>query len=176
MKRINVSLSKHGSIDRAIQELERYKTELHDKCSLFVWRLAQEGIDAGKLGAGEWSRFIAFSRTVKRTPDGADGKIIAVGDKLPGLRGQDIVYADTLLLAEFGSGWNAEVKDPVVEVGQGTFPGQIHATDPRGWYYWDADAQEWVHTYGESPTFPMHYAMLEMKGVVERIAKEVFRS
>lgn len=178
MKRINISLSKAGSIDRAIQTLKTYQNDLHRKSTAFVWKLAEYGIEAGKLGGGEWSRFIAFSRTIKSRPDGAEGKIIAVGDKLPGLRHGEVIYADALLLAEFGSGWNAEVREsvPVAGVGQGTFPGQEHAGDPRGWYYWDADNQQWVHTYGESPTFPMHYAMLEMMSVVERVAKEVFQS
>ena len=77
-------------------------------------------------------------------------------------------------MAEFGSGWLSEVLFNVSGVGQGTFPGQIHAFDEKGWYWTTEDGVK-HHSIGEKPTHPMHNAMNEMIRDVEKIAVEVFK-
>lgn len=176
-KRIKISLNDASSIDRAISALKQYKIELQNKAIMFVSELAQVGIETAKVNCGEYGDRISFSRSTKLTPDGAEGKLIAVGSKIAGFRGKDIVYADALLLAEFGSGWEAEVLDdvPGLVVGQATFPGQIHASDPDGWWYLGADG-EYHHTMGVVPTHPMHSAMIAMVFDFQKVARKVFRS
>lgn len=175
MRRINCSLSKRGSLDRAISDLQRYKVELQNKCIMFVSELAQVGIVTAKANCGQYGDRITFTREVRLTPNGASGKLVAVGSKIAGFRGEEIVYADALLLAEFGSGWEANVIENVPGVGQGTFPGQIHATDPDGWWYLGEDGV-YHHTYGEKPTYPMYNAMVAMISDFQSVAARVFRS
>ena len=179
--RIKLSLNDAKSIDRAIQELERYKVELYNRCVMFVDELAKLGIETGKANCGEYGDRISFSREATVTPDGAKGRLIAVGDTLVRFRGSinnlTVIYdANALLLAEFGSGWEAKVLDPVpgLNVGQGTFPDEKHAFDPDGWYYLGEDGV-YHHSYGETPTHPMHAAMLAMIFDYQKAARKAFR-
>ena len=178
MRRFNCSLNKHGSLERAIDDLKQYKVELQNKCIIFVSELAKIGIETGKANCGEYGSVIAFTRKAEITPTGAKATLLATGTPIVRQRKGQTIEANPLLLAEFGSGWQAEVLQYMVplQVGQGTFPGQTHAFDPNGWYYWDEAQQEWVHTMGESPTFPMYSAMMSMIFAVNETAKRVFRS
>lgn len=175
MKRIYISLSRPGSLQKGIDELRRYQQELRNKTVMFVAELAKAGIETAVLNCGEYGDRITFSRTVQVTDTGATGKVIGVGSLKAGFRGEQIVYANTLLLAEFGSGWESEVLDNVPGVGRGTFPGQIHANDPAGWGYLGEDGR-YHHTMGEKPTHPMHSAVLQMMSDFQDIARRVFRS
>lgn len=171
--RVNISLSEFG-IRKAIDALNDYNRQLHNKCAMFVDKMAEVGIATAKLNCGDYGNVITFSKQL--TVDagyGANGKLIAVGTPISRLRGGEVIEADPLLLAEFGSGWNAKVLDKVEGVGQGTFPGQTHAFDPRGWWYVDEDGES-HHSYGEAPTFPMHSASIAMILEINRVAKEVF--
>ena len=81
-------------------------------------------------------------------------------------------------MAEFGSGWFAEVlfdDVPLNKVGQGTFPGQKHAFQPGGWSYQGLNG-EWYHSKGFKPSHPMYHAQLAIYDQMIAIAKEVFSS
>ena len=179
--RIKLSLNDAKSIDRAIQELERFNVELHNRCAIFLDELAKIGIETGKVNCGVYGDRISFSREVTVTPDGAKGRLIAVGDLLARFRGSKnnltVIYANALLLAEFGSGWEAEVLDsvPGVDMGQGTFPDEKHAFDPDGWWYLGEDGV-YHHSYGEAPTHPLHAAMLAMIFDYQKAARKAFRT
>lgn len=174
-RRIRVKLSEDG-IESAIAQLDAYKRTLSAKCELAVERLADLGIKTARVNCGEYGDVITFSREVTGIDGGAKGRLIAVGTPVPRLRGRQKITIDPLLMAEFGSGWEAKVLDPIEGYGQGTFPGQTHAFDPKGWYYTDYETRETHHSYGESPTFPMHSAMIAMMFDVERVFKGVFRA
>jgi len=79
------------------------------------------------------------------------------------------------LLAEFGSGWLANISNwNVPGVGQGTMPNaEGHAFDRDGWWWYDTNGNK-HNSYGEKPTYPMHAAMVAMMMEVDRIAREVF--
>ena len=171
--KINIKLDTR-SVKMAIRNIKRYQQQLDEKCALFVQRLADEGITVAKLNAGEYGHYITFSKEVTNSNHKAIGRLIAVGTSIERIRKGQVILADPLLLAEFGSGWEARVLDKVGEVGQGTFPGQTHAFDPQGWWYVDAETGESVHSFGEEPTFPMHNAALAMILAVNRVAREVF--
>ena len=177
-KRIYVSLTAKGSIDKAIKELETYQNEFHKKVKEFKERLLDVGVKTAYENAGEYGEFILFK------PEDTDAKV----SFLVGKDGQKIVkewYKDKnltkyesyeispLLMAEFGSGWLARVLDNVAGVGQGTMPHQTHAFDPNGWWWYDADGVK-HHSEGEAPTFPMHAASMAMLMEADRVAKEVF--
>lgn len=184
-KRIYLSLTKPGDIDRVIKELQAYKEELKVKCKAFVERMVDIGIDTAMSNSGEYAGMIVFRREVNEDEFGFNGLLIATD-------GQKIVrtwYASKkdahkkrkprsyqvspLLLAEFGSGWLAEVLDNIQGVGQGTMPNNYgHAFDDH-WAWYDEHAEKQV-SQGEAPTHPMHKAMIAMEFEIDRIGKEIF--
>lgn len=173
-KTIRIDALSRDSIKLAKKELRDYKKRLDNKCRSVVSRLITVGIKTAKLNCGEYGDMITFSRDIHSKDHIVVGKLIAVGKPKVGLRGGVEIEIDPLLLAEFGSGWEARVLDKVDGVGQGTFPGQTHAFDPRGWWYYNLDDGESYHTYGEAPTHPMHAAMLAMIFDVNKVLREVF--
>lgn len=186
MRKIWISLTDSSSIDRAIKELVAYKDEIRVKTQAFVERLMDSGIQTAMENEGEYAGMIVFSKDIDVSENGVKGVLIATdGEKIvktwyaskknaqqkKNARSYEI---SPLLMAEFGSGWYAEVLDKVSGVGQGTYPSPYgHATDPDGWYWYDEDAHK-QHSYGESPSFPMHSALVAMAFDISRIGKEIF--
>lgn len=186
MKRINLSISKKGSIEQAIKELEAYKRQLKQKTEIFVDRLMDIGIQTAKENSGQYAGMIVFTKKLNQTLDGCDGVLIATdgqkiikewyASKKSGLEQKNVrsYEISPLLMAEFGSGWLANVLDNVPGVGQGTMPdSQQHAFDPDGWYWYD-DKGVKHHSMGEAPTYPMHSASLAILFEINKIAREVF--
>lgn len=180
MKRINISLTKQGSITKAIEQLEQYKKDLATKTELFVSRLLHEGKITAEANCGAYGQYITFREELDANEYGCTGLLIATDrEKIISqwYRGGKLVSAEVspLLMSEFGSGWLAKVYFPSVEgeVGQGTFPGQRHAFDPNGWSWTDENGVR-HHSIGEQPTHPMYSALMTMIFEVNRIAREVF--
>lgn len=178
MKRIYVSLTTQGSIQKAQKELEAYKRSIAEKTKLFVEKLLEVGCESGIANSGDYSGMIVFKKEVVAGSDGVDGLLIATDGqkivrewKFKGGTKQAIV--SPLLMAEFGSGWLSKVLDSVDGVGQGTFPGQTHAFDKNGWWWTTLDGVK-HHSYGEAPTYPVHSALYAMMFEIDRIAKEVY--
>lgn len=179
MKQLQVKLQNSRTIEDAIKYLEQLKVNINVKAKEWIDRLMTEGIDVAMENEGQYAGMIVFERKFKETEDGFDAVLIATdGQKV--VREWDY-YGETvtvevspLLMAEFGSGWLANVIDNIDGVGQGTFPGQTHAFDPLGW--WWKDKTGWHHSYGEAPTYPMHKAYEAMLLEVDRIGKEVFKN
>lgn len=176
MKR-KISLDSNEIAD-LIEELDDYANNLTVRCQMFVERLADIGIKTAKANVGQYQGLIVFSKEVEPTETGCkaimyayDGQKIISSWKYGG--GIKSVEVSPLLMAEFGSGWKAEVLDNVDGVGQGTFPDQKHAFDPRGWW-WEDEAGEKHHSTGTAPTFPMHSASVAMIFEMQQIAEEIF--
>lgn len=186
MKSIRCSLTKKGSLERAIKELEAYKNSLNQKAEELVNRLIEVGIQTAKDNSGQYAGMIKFTKQLNPTVDGCDGILIATdgqkivkewyASKKNGLEHKNVrsYEVSPLLLAEFGSGWLANVLDDVSGVGQGTMPDQKHAFDPDGWYWYD-DKGEKHHSIGEAPTYPMHSASMAILFEIDKIAREVFK-
>ena len=170
--KINIKLDTR-STKMAIRNLKRYRDQLQTKCRLVVDRLLEEGISTAKLNCGEYGNVITFTKPITDGNHHVKGKLVAVGTPVLRTRGDVTYEVDPLLMAEFGSGWEAKVLDNVPGVGQGTYPGQTHAFDPQGWWYTDDNGQT-QHSYGETPTFPMHSASIAMILTIDKILKEVF--
>lgn len=171
--KINIKLDTR-SVKMAIRNIKRYQEQLDEKCTLFVQKLADQGITTAKLNAGEYGHYITFSKVITNSRHETVGRLIAVGTPMERIRKGQTIFVDPLLLAEFGSGWESKVLDNVDGVGQGTFPGQTHAFDPQGWWYIDATTGEKLHSYGEAPTYPMHSASIAMIFAINDVAREVF--
>lgn len=181
MKRLNVSLTTKGSLEKAIKYLEQYKKDLAKKSEEFISRLIDIGIYAGEINAGQYKNYIVFEKNLNLNKNDCEGLLIAMDkEKIirQWYRGQTVVSAEVspLLMSEFGSGWLAEVlfQSVVGKVGQGTFPEQIHAFDENGWWWTTLDGTK-HHSKGEEPTHPMHQAYITMYSQIEKIAKEVFK-
>ena len=168
------------SISHAIGELKRYKNDLAIKTEVFVRRLIDAGISVAEKNTGGFGKYISFSKEGK-------GGIRTVGYLVAEDRSITVEWdykgekrtakLSPLLMAEFGSGKLAEVLFAISGVGQGTFPGQTHAFDEKGWNYkeWQDDHKgKWHHSVGYAPTHPMYKADMEMIQKVEEIAREVF--
>ena len=181
-KRINISLTRKGDIEKAIKELRDYQKHLNWQLGEFFRRLMDVGIETAQDNSGHYKGYIRFEKQISVSDDEAEGLLIATDGKrlirewyTSKARTHKRSYeVSPLLLAEFGSGWLAEVLDNVPGVGQGTMPHSYgHATDDDGWYWYDEDGIK-HHSIGEAPTFPMHTALIAMENEVDRIAKEVF--
>ena len=190
MKHLKITLDSK-SINDAIRELEDYKQSLRDKNRTFIERLLDEGISVARRtldegnsvardNSGGYGKLISFSKEVK---DGTrtigllvaedKQKIIAEWDYYGNKKTAEL---SPLLLSEFGSATLSEVLFNISGVGQGTFPGQTHASEPF-WRYkeWkDDNSGEWKVGRGVKPTHPMYKADLEMLQKIETIAREVF--
>ena len=180
MKVLKIKLDSQSIAD-AVDELEKYKASLETKTAEFVSRLIDCGISMAqeKVGKG-FGKYITFSKKV----DGGKKAIGFLIAKDSPIIAEWIIDDDSgetktaevspLLMAEFGSGWLAEVLFDVAGVGQGTFPGQTHAFDPNGWNYKSAEDGRWYRSKGVAPTHPMHGADIEMINEIETVAREVF--
>lgn len=172
-KIINCSLK---NIQKTIKELEAYRDSLEEKHYIFIRSLMEIGIQMAETQLGEYAGMIVFEKTI----DENGGIIVATdGQKLvktwytdKNLTHERSYEVSPLLLAEFGSGWLADAME-ISGVGQGTMPGQTHAFDKNGWYWYDESGEK-HHSYGEKPTHPMHHAALEMMQNIERVAQEVY--
>lgn len=178
MKKLHISLTTKGSIDKSIKALEDYKKDIVTKTERLVAELLEVGVETGISNSGEYAGMIVFKKDIVAGSDGVNGLLIATdGQKI--IRewkykgGIKQAVVSPMLMAEFGSGWLAKVLDNVEGVGQGTFPDQKHAFDPQGWW-WETPDGEKHHSYGEAPTYPVHSALFAMMFEVDRIAKEVF--
>lgn len=166
-----------------MKDLQDYKQELEDKREIFIRRLMELGIGMANVQLGEFAGMVKFEKTIDE-----NGGIIVASDSTKIVR---VWYSDKkltkqksyevspLLLSEFGSGWLAEVSSgvnmasPIGEVGQGTMPGQTHAFDENGWWWYDEDGEK-HHSYGQAPTHPLYYAVLEMQTQIDLVAREVY--
>lgn len=176
--KLNLTLSEK-SINHAIGELKKYQNSLAVKTEIFVRRLLDVGIEVAQNNVGGWKQ-IEFYKEGK-------GGIRTVGYLIAKDRPITVEWdykgkkktaqISPLLMAEFGSGKLAEVLFAIAGVGRGTFPGQTHAFDEKGWNYkkWQADHKgKWQHSSGSAPTHPMYKADMEMIQQVDAIAREVF--
>jgi len=177
MKRINISLTTPGSIQKAIEELQSYKFSLKTKAYTLVDRLLAIGIRVAEENSGEYKGLIFYEPFISNEFDCVGFLIAQDKQKIvrEWYRGGQLVSAEVspLLMAEFGSGWFAEVLFALSGVGQGTFPGQIHAFDENGWTWTTKDGVR-HYSMGETPTHPMHNASMALINNVVEVAREVF--
>lgn len=181
---VHISLTKKGSLNNAIEFLENYTNSINYKTQLFIDKLLDDGISVGQANCGVYGDHIAFRKDFRYSEDGIDGIIIAMNTSMvrrEWIRNDVIVSAEVnpILMAEFGSGWLANVmqsdgyRGNELNVGQGTFPGGTHAFDPEGWYWVDTNGDK-HHSIGERPTYPMYKASMAIIMQISKRAKEVF--
>ncbi len=159
-------------------KLDEYSLSLTNKCKTLVQRLALHGLKVASVNANEspLGHYIHFTVTSDQMPNEAHALLIMDGQVL-----ESGLYEPfhTALAVEFGAGIRYNpIPNPNASklgLGVGTFPGQTHAFDKNGWYFWDEKTESWKHSYGIKATMPMYNAYTSMFSEVEKIAREVFR-
>lgn len=179
MKQIKMTISKK-SINKAIDDLRKYKLSLMTKNELFVTKLLEDGISIAEVSKGFYGMYIVFDKKVENVGSTTVGCLIGKDTKKLPITWNYYGHPKTreispILFAEFGSGWLAEVLFDVPGVGQGSYPDQEHAFEPGGWSYMTMDG-EWHHSKGFKPSHPMYKAELEMLDRIIDIAREVYGS
>lgn len=185
---INISLNRKSDIDKAIKQLEQYKRELDSKTQEFVNRLAEIGITVASsyVSATPYDQYITFSTT-----DETSGDEIAITVHMSDTtkitsewwHGGKLVQNDVspIMMAEFGAGWLAEVKDysgDIPTAGRGTNSLFGHGNEDN-WYWTDKSGQH--HSARDensiaemTPTHPIYNAVQQMKKSINKVAREVF--
>lgn len=150
-----------ASIDRAIKQLQSYQKSLKSKGKEICKRLAKYGADLAMVDyskvayVGEKDVFVSVEETEKGYRILADG--------------------ETVLILEFGAGVTygyGHEQAGEFGMGPGTYPGQKHAMDPKGWHL--PKDKGGAHTYGNAPSMAMYNAARSLRERVEQVAREVF--
>ena len=159
------------------RQLLQYKDDLPTKCEKLVYRLLQSGVAVSKAKISEspLGKYVTVTTSISADKMGCKGILLAKG----AVKEQDGYAPFSILLAiEFGAGvhFNSTPNPLSAEMGYGvgTFPGQVHAMEPGGWYFWSEEKQQWIHSYGVKATMPMYNADMEIIQNVVKFAKEVF--
>lgn len=177
MKKISVDLSIKGLNDLKNQLLQ-YKDELPMKCEKLVSRLLQSSVavSQARISESPLGKYVTITTDISSDKMGCKGILLAKG----AVKEQEGYAPFSILLAiEFGAGIHFNpTPNPLISsefpYGVGTFPGQIHAMEPGGWYFWSEEKQQWIHSYGVKATMPMYSADMEIIQNVVKYAKEVF--
>ena len=171
--KLKISLSE-SSVNRAIEELVKYKDSLDDKCKKFCERLCDIGIHALEARLSSISPVykgeITTNDEVRQTDNGYEAVISMGGGQA--------------LFVEFGAGvtfntakggsLHPKGKDLGYTIGSYN-PSSDNATNPGGWWYTDKWGES-QHTYG-TPTFaPLYNTSIELLQDIHKIAREVFRT
>lgn len=162
--KISINALSEKSIDDAIKKLEDYSKSLDNKAEELCERLANMGAlyaewnFDGVMYAGD----IDYAITVERISENAYC-IRASGE--------------TVLFMEFGAGityGGGHPKETEFGMGPGTYPGQKHALDPKGWWFKQGDMK--IHTYGNPAGMPMYNAAKDLRKEILAAAREVFQT
>ena len=164
-------------IEALKSQLLQYNDSLSIKCEKLVSRLLQSSVAVSKARISEspLGKYVTITTDISANKMGCKGILLAKG----AVKEQEGYAPFSILLAiEFGAGvhFNPTPNPISAEMGYGvgTFPGQIHAMEPGGWYFWSEEKQQWIHSYGVKATMPMYSADMQIIQNVVKTAKEVF--
>lgn len=159
------------SLRQLSNEFNTYVNTLDLKCEQFTERLINEvgipviNINMSSFKGDSEHSYQTFIEIHRQPNKGVSARLV--------------VQNEDILFIEFGAGIhynNSKAKnEKAAELGYGvgSYPGQTHAFNNKGWWYTD-EAGNSIHSYGTEATMPVYNAYREMVDQVERIAKEVF--
>ena len=164
MKTISTTLDP-GDIENAIKELQAYEQDLDAKCQEVCERLASLGAVSVSLG---------FARAIYTGDNDFSVDVQQQDNKY-----MVIVSGETVLFIEFGAGIlaSSQVHPKSAEFGMGigTYPGQKHAFDEKGWYLpREKTGGHLVHTFGNPPNMPVYNTAKDLRAEISRVVTEVF--
>lgn len=162
----NLSVS---GIQKMIDEVNAYRDELLSKNELFKERLERIGLET-------------IQTTMESVPDEERGSYYTeiINNSSGEIAGAAIHLSGTqVLFIEFSAGITHGTDSYPLpsgsKYGMGTYPGQGHWDDPKGWWYIDERGEK-HHSYGNRAYMPMYHAEQSIILAVRQIAKEVFGS
>ena len=173
MKKLHLSLTRKGDIDKVIKYLEDYEKDITERLSVFLEELTKIGVNAVNAQLQTISPFykgedIEVTDSIQQTDNGWQATIT--------MSGQQAIFI------EFGSGvlLNTSVGNSLHPWGSengftiGSYNSdQTNAKSPDGWWYYDKWGQS-QHTLG-TPTFaPLYNSSLEMLAAIREAAERVF--
>ena len=153
-----------GSIDDIIKGLEDYKKSLKAKADALVKALAEAGCEAVT---------VTYAGTRYKGPRDENVTVEERGEGKYAI----VASGQTVLFVEFGAGVYLGGGHPQAsEFGYGpaTYPGQVHAEDPRGW--WLPKEAGGGHTYGNAPSAAMYHTAKSLREMLLQAARGVFGS
>ena len=167
-----------NGVEALKRQLLQYKDSLPIKCEKLVSRLLQSGlaVSQARISESPLGKYVTVTTNISSDKMGCKGILLAKG----AVKEQEGYAPFSILLAiELGSGIHCNpTPNPLISsefpYGVGTFPGQVHAMEPGGWYFWSEEKQQWIHSYGVKATMPMYSADMEIIQNVVKFAKEVF--
>lgn len=166
MKTINIDLSL-SSIDKAIEQIERYKKQMQSKTKRFLERLSQIGIEVIEE---RMSNFIGDSDSehtviAKTKIDGKECTCTIT------LRGDDVAFI------EFGAGMHyngyGSPNPKGAKFGFTIGSYGYHQGLKDHWYYEDENGQRTI-SFGTKASMPMYNAEMQMLLKIREAAQEVF--
>lgn len=150
----------NGSIDDIIKGLEDYKKSLKAKADALARALAEAGCEAVT---------VTYAGTRYKGPRDENVTVEEHGEG----RYAIVASGQTVLFVEFGAGVYLGGGHPnPMGYGPETYPGQVHAADPRGW--WLPKSAGGGHTYGNAPSAAMYHTAKSLRQMVEQAAMGVF--
>lgn len=152
-----------SGVNEIIQGLEDYKNSLKPRADALLKALADAGCEAVNVTYGSW-------------PYTGPRDVEVTVEHLGELRYAIVAGGETMLFLEFGAGvyLGGGHPDPM-GYGPGTYPGEGHWNDPRGWYLpKSALGESGVHTYGNAPSAAMYHTAKSLRAMLKQAVKGVF--
>lgn len=171
-KVIRISKLTPEAVDKAIEELREYRRNLQSKVEELTRRLAEIGVDVIKItmsgidperAGTDWNASVV-------SVDAENNTVTAVYR----LSGSEVAFIEFSEGVTYGTPPGGYPLDSGKGFGVGTYPGQTHAYNPKGWYYKSKITGEAIHTYGNPAYMPVYHSTEALLLEVGRIAREVF--
>lgn len=174
-KKITINALSKSSIENAIRQLRAYQNDLTYKCQLLAEKLAEKGVEIARVQIADLDA-IFTSELISSIH--AEYK----GSTKGGSVWSVVVGTDHAMFVEFGTGivgkqspYPGELPDGVSwEYASGKTIRQL-ADGRYGWFYKDNDGQWWFTEGMPSRPF-MYYTSNQLKDIVLKTAKEVFKN
>ena len=159
--------------DKAMEVLRGLAGDMEQTASEIARRLADEGFN------------VAYEILANHIYKGETIESLEVIEEYPG-RYVLTATSGAILFMEFGAGARYGSGHPWAGqfgMGPGTYPGQTHAFNPRGWWFETSDpnlivfigenGKTYGHSYGNAPHMPFYQASARMRDRILDIAREV---
>ena len=174
-KTISMNCLSQSSIQNAIKQLRAYQDSLTYKCQMVAQKLAEKGVEIARVQIADLDAVFTSEllSSIHSEYEGSTkgGGVWAV-----------VAGTDHAMFVEFGTGivgkqspYPGELPDGVTwNYASGKTIHQL-ADGRYGWFYQDGEGQWWFTEGMPSRPF-MYYTSLELKKLVVKTVKEVFRN
>ena len=174
-KTISMNCLSQSSIQNAIKQLRAYQDSLTYKCQMVAQKLAEKGVEIARVQIADLDAIFTsellssiHSEYEGSTKGGGVWAVVAGTDHAmfvefgTGIVGKQLPYPGKL---PDGVTWNYASGKTIRQLADGRY----------GWFYQDDDGQWWFTEGMPSRPF-MYYTSLELKKLVVKTVKEVFRN